>query len=256
MKRNRGLTLVELLAAIAIIFILAIWLTSATSCRAIAAVPTLRGPVNDDAKILTTVQTESLKNTLLAQEKETGNQIVILTVPTLNGRDIGQFALETAISWKLGKDGKDNGVLFVIAVKEHKTWISVGRGLEGILTDVVCRHILDQQVKPQFKAGDYYAGIKAAVSSIDARIHGKVEAAPISPKVAAATNFWHTTVGIVIIVILVIVVIIIVIALGSINGGGGCGGCSSGSSSSSCGGGGGYSGGGGDFGGGGAGGGW
>jgi uncharacterized protein len=258
MKRHAqcGFTLVELLTAVAIILILFTWLaTTTTSCRA-ATAPVLRGPVNDDAKILTSAQVESLKSTLLGQEKETGNQIVILTIPTLDGRDIGQFALETAISWKLGKNGKDNGVLFVAAVKEHKTWLSVGRGLEGMLTDAVCRRILDQQVKPQFRAGDYYAGIQAAVASIDAKIHGKVEPAPVAPK-AAATTFWHTTVGIIIIVILVIVLIIILVALG----GGGCGGgfgSSGGSSSSSWGGGGGggYSGGGGDFGGGGAGGGW
>jgi uncharacterized protein len=262
MKRTNGFTLVELLVVIAIVGMLAMLLMPVMQSARAAATPTLRGPINDDAKVLSVSQVESLSNELLRQEKETGNQIVVLTIPTLGGQDISQFAIETAKRWKLGQKDKDNGVLFVAAIKEHKTWITVGRGLEGTLTDVVCRHILADQVKPQFKAGDFHAGIKVAIEAIDANIHGRVVPGAVGAGTAvvagaAVASFWSTWFGITIIVIVVIIVIVIVIiAISSDSFGSSFIGSGSSSSGSSGGGSDSYSGGGGDFGGGGAGGGW
>jgi uncharacterized protein len=258
MKRKYGFTLVELLVIAAIIGVLvALVIPASQEARETAVVSTLRGPVNDDAKILTEAQVQSLSDVLLTYEKKTSNQIVILTISTLDGRDIGQFAIDTAKNWKLGQKDKDNGVLFVIAVKEHKTWITTGRGIGDKLTDVDCRHILADKVKPAFKAGNYAAGICAAITAIEVKLSGKAD--PVGAKVLdaedAAVSFWFTGWGITLIVIITVVVIILLIVVANSGSNGllsalSDSGGSSGNNSSS----GGFSGG--DFGGGGAGGDW
>jgi uncharacterized protein len=218
----------------------------------------LRGPINDDAKILTDRQVKDLSDILLKYEKATTNQVVVLTVKTLNGRDISQFAIDTAKAWKLGQKDKDNGVLFVIAVKEHKTWITTGRGVGDRLTDAFCRRVLADKVKPRFKTGDYSGGIYSAITAIEVKLGGQVEAGGAPPAAAAAAapapSFWWTWPGIVIIIIIVIIVLAVAASGNFPSGGGSGGGFFSGSSGSR--GGGSYSGGGGDFGGGGAGGDW
>ncbi|MDA8155139.1 MAG: TPM domain-containing protein [Actinomycetota bacterium] len=103
-------------------------------------------------------------------EEKTGAQVVVLTVPSLNGQDIEQFSVDTGQKWGLGQKGKDNGFLFVVAPNERKYWFSTGYGLEGTLPDSYLGTLGRQVLVPAFKAGQYSQGIEQAVGVVAQRI--------------------------------------------------------------------------------------
>ncbi len=132
-------------------------------------VPSLKGRVNDYGDMISP-ETEILLNEKLADiEKSDSTQIVILTVESLEGDSIEDFSIRVAEKWKIGQANKDNGVIFVVSKNDRRMRIEVGRGLEGVLTDLLAGRILDYIVKPEFKAGNYDEGfIKGASAIIDA----------------------------------------------------------------------------------------
>ncbi|MDR0861062.1 MAG: TPM domain-containing protein [Candidatus Peribacteria bacterium] len=129
-------------------------------------VPQLKGRVNDYSKTLSNSDLSKLDAKLAEQEKSTKNQIVILLIASLEGETIEEFAVKVFESWKLGKKGEDNGVLLLFAMKDHKSRIEVGYGLEPILTDAVCGRILREDIQSKFKDENYYEGLNKAVSRI------------------------------------------------------------------------------------------
>src|SRR5438034_9206382 len=108
--------------------LMAAWLVAA--CAMAAEVPYLTGRVVDNAEILSAPTRQKLESTLKAHEELTGNQVAILTVPTLDGESVEEFATRVSDTWKLGKKGKDNGVLLIVAAKDRRMRIEVGYGLE------------------------------------------------------------------------------------------------------------------------------
>ena len=106
------------------------------------SVPALDTPVNDYARLLNTEEKENLIRYLGELNRKTGIQIAILTVTGLDGEDIESFSIKAAEKWKLGQQGKDNGAIVVVALKEHKVRIEVGYGLESTLTDAQCGLII------------------------------------------------------------------------------------------------------------------
>jgi uncharacterized membrane protein YgcG len=125
----------------------------------------LSSPVNDYAKLLSIKEKELLTTILMDQYKKTNTQIAILTVNTLEGNSIEDFSMKMVNKYKLGLKGLDDGVLFVIAMKERKTRIEVGRGLEGTLTDLKSSHIL-RDSKEFLKNKKYYDGFNFIISNI------------------------------------------------------------------------------------------
>jgi uncharacterized protein len=128
--------------------------------------PPLTGRVVDNAKILSPVATAELERKLAELEQKSGIQLVVATVPSLNGEEIEPYANELFRAWKLGEAKKDNGVLLLIAPKERRMRIEVGYGLEGTLTDAVSSLIIANAIAPRFKAGDFNGGVTRGVDDI------------------------------------------------------------------------------------------
>lgn len=141
-------------------------------------VPALHGHVNDYAGMLLPETVQKIETELADFEKSDSTQIVVLTIPTLEGENIEDYAIKVAETWKIGQKGKDNGVILLIAKQERKLRIEVGRGLEGKLTDLMSGRIIRNEIAPYFKTGDFNGGIENGISALIAVVKGEYEAAP------------------------------------------------------------------------------
>jgi uncharacterized protein len=129
-------------------------------------VPPLRGRVNDYAGLLSSPRAQAFEQRLEQFENETGHQIAVLTIPSLQGEDIASFGIRVAESWKIGKKKFDNGAILVIARDDHKLRIEVGYGLEGVLPDAIANRIIQEIIVPRFRDNDFSGGIEAGVEAI------------------------------------------------------------------------------------------
>jgi uncharacterized protein len=141
-------------------------------------VPQLKGRINDMANLLSPEAAARLEQKLAGFEQETSNQVAVLTIPSLQGDDVEQFAIRVADQWKLGQKGKDNGVLLIIAQAERKVRIEVGMGLQGVLPDITAGRIIRDSMGPLLKAGNFDQGIAAGVDGIIAATKGEFKASP------------------------------------------------------------------------------
>lgn len=136
-------------------------------------VPYLSGHINDTAGMITAEVRDRLEHKLTAFEKQTGAQVAVLTVDSLDGEVLEDYSLRVAQTWKLGRKGVDDGVLLLIAKGDRKMRIEIGYGLESKLTDAQCRRILDDVVRPAFRNGDFGGGVEDGVDAITGTIQGK-----------------------------------------------------------------------------------
>jgi uncharacterized protein len=128
--------------------------------------PLLTGRVVDQANIIPDATRQAITQKLVDLEQKSGIQLVVATVNSLEGGDIATYANELFRTWKLGEKDKNNGVLLLVAPKEHKVRIEVGYGLEGTLTDALSKIIIVNAIAPRFKAGDFGGGISHGVDDI------------------------------------------------------------------------------------------
>jgi uncharacterized protein len=148
-------------------YILCLLMTTAHVAPALD-IPYLTGRVNDYAQILTPEANNSLSEKLRIHEEGTTNQVVVLTLQSLDGESIDDFAYRVFNDWKLGQTGKDNGVLIVVVPDDRKMRIEVGYGLEATLSDVLASRIIQHIMAPRFREGDYNGGItEGAVAVIE-----------------------------------------------------------------------------------------
>jgi uncharacterized protein len=242
--------------------------------------PALSGRIVDEANLLSPEAETAIDAKLAALEQRTTDQFVVVTLTSLQDREIEDYGYQLGRAWGLGRKDEDNGVLLIVAPNERKVRIEVGYGLEPVMTDVMSNHIIQNDILPAFRVGGYERGITAGVDAVIAQLElDPAEAAARAAAVAPSRAEAPILPGVVILLIFVFIVFILISSargggrrrrrgsdLGSIlvwtaaealrnsgrsgrgGGGGGFGGGSFG--------GGGFSGGGGSFGGGGASGGW
>ena len=157
---------------------LALLLCWACPTLAAVAVPPLSGRVVDQTGTLRSDDVASLTQTLKNFEVRKGSQIAVLIVPTTDGEAIEQFSLRVAEAWKIGRKRVDDGALLVIAKDDRHLRIEVGYGIEGALTDATTKRIIDEDITPKFKAGDFAGGISAGVERMIKVIDGEKLPAP------------------------------------------------------------------------------
>jgi uncharacterized protein len=222
--------------------------------------PPLSGRVVDDAGVLSDDTKGRLTGILQQLEQKTGDQLVVVTLKSLQGQDIATYGYQLGRAWGIGQKGKNNGALLIVAPREHKVRIEVGYGLEGDLTDAASRIIIENAILPQFRSGNFDAGVEQGTVEI-VRLLGRnkvdLSREPQAPQPE------HRDKGHVPWAIIAFILVWIIFGrgfwpllfLGAMRRGGGFGGSSWGGGGFG-GGGGGFSGGGGSFGGGGASGSW
>ncbi len=170
-------------------------------------VPFLTGRVVDLAGMIPDDVEHRLEALLAAHEERTGNQVVVLTIWSLEGEALEAYSHRVAEAWKLGRGEQDDGVLFLVAKEERRMRIDTGYGLEATLTDLRARRIINDVVQPRFRAGDMGGGFEAGVSAILASLDGQELPAPTGPRAVPS--------GIPLDLILFIVILIIFIILSS-----------------------------------------
>ena len=158
--------------------LLALLLCWAGTALALVAVPPLSGRVVDQTGTLTAGDVASLTQMLRDLETRKGSQVAVLIVPTIDGEAIEQYSLRVAEAWKIGRKKIDDGALLVVAKNDRHLRIEVGYGLEGALTDVTTKRIIDEVITPKFKNGDFAGGISAGIGKMIALINGEKLPAP------------------------------------------------------------------------------
>jgi uncharacterized protein len=158
-----------------------------------ADIPPLKSRVTDLTGTLSAQQKSALEQSLAEFETRKGPQIAVLMVPTTQPETIEQYAVRVFESWKLGRKGVDDGVLLVVAKDDRKVKIETGYGLEGILPDAIAKRIIEDDIIPRFKQGDFYGGIRAGVDRIMRVVEGEKLPPPIGrthPEASSHLGDW------------------------------------------------------------------
>jgi uncharacterized protein len=164
------------------IFFAITFLLFAFSVHALQIPPPSGKYVNDFAGVLKSETKEQLESKLRTFETESTTQIVVAIFSSLEDESLEDFVNRMFIAWKIGQQKNNNGVLLGIFIKEHKVRIEVGYGLEGSLTDALSSRIIRNELAPDFKIGNYDAGVEKTVDAIIKAVRGEYTAAPQSDK--------------------------------------------------------------------------
>ena len=141
--------------------------------------PALTGRVVDNAALLDATAEREIDAALDRHEQQTGEQFVVVTLPSLQGYDIADYGYRLGRQWQIGEADEDTGALLIVAPNERQVRIEVGYGLEGELTDATSRIIIEREIVPAFRAGDFQAGIERGVAAMLAASGGTYDPSPL-----------------------------------------------------------------------------
>ena len=158
-------------------FLLALFWSVAAPAADIAF-PPLTGRVVDPAQVLSPAAERDLDQRLAAHEAATRQQVVVATVPSLQGHEIAEYGYQLGRAWGIGEKDKNTGAILLVAPTEREVRIEVGYGLEGTLTDATSRLIIERSILPEFRAGRMESGILRGADAILATLRGEVVAQP------------------------------------------------------------------------------
>ena len=159
-----------------IIFLLVSVCCFAQIDKVIPARPNPPKLVNDLANVLTVEQVDALERKLVAYDDSTSNQVVVVTTQSLGDYAIDEVALGILRKWGVGTKEKDNGIVILAAIADRKMWIATGYGLEGAIPDITAQSIIDHDILPNFRGGNYYRGFDDATTSIIKAAAGEYKA--------------------------------------------------------------------------------
>jgi uncharacterized protein len=168
-------------------FLLLFWALAA-GAQNLLPVPQLTARVIDQTGTLDDIQRKALEDKLEALEKSKGTQVAVLLVDTTQPEDVFSFANRVANTWKIGRKDVGDGVLVVVAKNDRRINIQVAKTLEGAIPDVVAKQIIDQEISPRFRTGDFAGGLQAAADQIVARVSGEALPAPRAPETRNAAG--------------------------------------------------------------------
>jgi uncharacterized protein len=167
--------------------------------------------VNDYTNTLSGTEQQTLEQKLIAYDDSTSTQVAIVVVQDLGGYEVQDYAVRLAESWGIGQKGTNNGVLILASIGDRKITIQAGYGMEGVLPDAICKRIIEQEIKPAFKQGNFYQGFDDAINAIALAAKGEYKAVPRKKNNKSAPGF--------VFVIIVFIVMLIIFSIRNRGGG-------------------------------------
>jgi uncharacterized protein len=158
-------------------------LTALPVCSAEELPATPKAYFNDYANVTAAPKQQEWNERLARFDKETTNQVLVAIFPEMKSTlSLDEYTLEVANSWRVGQKGADNGVVLFVFIRNHTMRVQVGKGLTGILTDALCKQILDRDLTPRFRSGDFEGGLAAGIDSILGTLKTVQQPNPAVPK--------------------------------------------------------------------------
>ena len=163
---------------------------------------------NDYAQVVSSATVSQLNQTLETFERQSSEQILVVIYPMMQSNSsIEDYTVRVARAWKVGQKDNNNGAVLFVFVQDHKMFLQVGYGLEGVLPDALCKRIIDEQISPRFKVGDFDGGLTAGVQSILAATKGEYKGTgmTVAEQQIHSTNSVFRPVAILLLVLVFIV---------------------------------------------------